>query len=62
MNSEDKIHVKVSIDMIIDKDYKDKLENILNHHIDWLLDLDSNEEIRSVFNCELEEISNTGRV
>ena len=56
MDNNEFVHVNVSMNMVIDKSYLEKLKNIIDHHIDWLIDLDSNEEIRSVYNAEIKEI------
>lgn len=47
--------IKLELIMDLDTDFENSLEAVkeLEHHADWLLDLDEWPEIRSVSNCKV---------
>lgn len=47
--------IKVTMKMEIEKDSYDEMRRILKNHIDYLMDLDSFSEIKSVFGVEVED-------
>lgn len=53
-NSENKI-VHVTMNMEIEKEFYPELQRFIDHHIEYLIDLDNNPEIISVFGCEIED-------
>lgn len=48
--------VKVTLCMSIDDDFRDELGSIVDHNIEYLIDLDGNPEIKSVYNAEVEDL------
>lgn len=46
--------VTVSFDMEIEDDFLSELRSVVDHHADWLLDLESYPEIMSIYNGKLE--------
>lgn len=48
------IPVKITIRATIAPEFKDELERIVDHHIEYLIDLISYPEIKSVYGCEIE--------
>ena len=50
--------IEVTMKMNIDEDSYNELKRIINHHIDYLLDLDSYPEIHCVYGAKVSEIDN----
>ena len=53
-NSENKI-VHVTMNMEIEEEFYEELKCFVDHHIEYLLNLEDNPEILSVFGCEIED-------
>ena len=48
--------VQISFKAEVDDDYIGELARIVDHHLDYLIDLDSTPEIKNVYEGELEEL------
>ena len=48
--------VKITLCCSIEDDFRDELASIIDHNIEYLLDLDGNPEIHSVYNAEMEDL------
>lgn len=50
--------IEVTMKMEVDDDFYDDLKRIVDHHVDYLLDLISYPEIHSVYGAKIQEIDN----
>lgn len=48
--------VAVKMKMEIDDEYYDELKSIVDHKIEYLVDMDANPEINSIFEAEVNEV------
>ncbi len=48
--------VKVSFEAQIDDEFLEELNRIVDHHLDYLIDLDDNPEIKELSDGEVEEL------
>lgn len=47
---------KLSMMVEIDDDNFEKIEKFVDHHIEFIVDVESNHEIKSVWNAKLEKV------
>lgn len=52
--------VRIILDMDVEDRYINELSKIVDHHIDYLIDLSGNPEINRVYNCKMEVIEDDG--
>lgn len=50
------MEVEVTIKMKINPEFYEELSKILDHKIEWLIDLYSNPEIESVYDCSIKKV------
>ena len=49
-------HVQISFKAEIDDDFLGELQRIVDHHLEYLIDLDSTPEIKNIYEGEVEEL------